>query len=382
MTSRLNRRGASLPLTIIVLAIMAVAVAISFARLSSERRISGDTQAQIDAMAVAQSGINRFLSTLNGKPAVPGTWPGNPVIQTVTYNDLPGGTARVDLAMLRDSTPTTMPLPAIYVITSRGTATGAMRYDARSPAAQRTVATYALWTPAPFDMDAAVTSLGGMDKAGGSGTMNGNDACGVAPPIPGVAVASGSGVVGSGAPGPTNYTGATGPIDGSPDNSPLNMGTSGPGGTAKDQVDVDWAGITTGTVLPAAYTYPAWPGAGSPGMADWPVIRVNNNPGADFNLPGTGQGILIVTGNLVIGGSDTWQGLILVGGTVRSNGSNDVRGAVVAGLNVKLGQIVGQSQMNGTKSYRYDSCALSRALGRIGSIQRVRNGWTDSWSSY
>ena len=26
--------------------------------------------------------------------------------------------------------------------------------------------------------------------------------------------------------------------------------------------------------------------------------------------------------------------------------------------------------------------AIARALGHIGSIQRVRNGWTDNWSSY
>ena len=72
MRARLNRRGATLPLTIIVLAIMAVAVAVSYARLSSERRATADGQAQTDAFAVAQSGINRFLSNLNGKPVVPG----------------------------------------------------------------------------------------------------------------------------------------------------------------------------------------------------------------------------------------------------------------------------------------------------------------------
>ena len=375
MRSRLNRRGATLPLTILVLAIMGVAVAVTYTRLSSERRISADGQAQVDAFTVAQSGLNSYLSSLNGKPAV-----NVGVVTTVNYNNLPGGTARVNMVMLRDSTSTL--LPAVYIITSRGVATGAKRYDARSPAAERTVATYALWTPAPFDLNAAVTTLGGMDKAGGSGTMNGTDACGVMPAIPGVAVASGTGVVGTGFPGGTNYTGATGPIDGNPDNSPLNMGSNGPAGTAKEEVDIDWAGIVNGAVLPHQYLYPTWPGAGSPGMADWPVVRVNNNPGADFTLPGSGQGILIVTGNLIINGSNTWNGLILAGGTVRSNGSNDVRGAVVAGLNVKLGQIVGQSQMNGNKSYRYDSCALTRALGRVGSIQRVRNGWIDTWSSY
>jgi len=40
------------------------------------------------------------------------------------------------------------------------------------------------------------------------------------------------------------------------------------------------------------------------------------------------------------------------------------------------------NQMNGTKSYRYDSCALTSALGHVGSLQRLRNAWVDTWSSY
>jgi type II secretory pathway pseudopilin PulG len=357
MSVRQSRRGATLPLTIIVIAIMGVAVAITFARLSSERRVNADGQAQVDAFTVAQSAVSNYLSTRNGKPGAS---------QDTTYTNLPGGTATVSLRMLRESTTTL--LPAVYIITARGSATGAKRYDSRIPPAQRQVATYALWTPAPLDLDAAITTLGGMNKAGGAGTMNGTDACGAAAAIAGVALASGTGVNG------TNYTGATGPIDGNPDNTPVSLGTNGPAGTAKDQVQIDWSGIVNGTVLPPDYVYPTWPAS----FANWPVIKANG----DLTLPGNGQGILIVTGNLTINGSNTWQGLILVGGSVNSNGSNTNRGAVVAGLNTKLGQIVGQSSMNGTKSYQYDSCALARALGHIGSLQRVRNGWTDSWSSY
>jgi hypothetical protein len=365
MSARLNRRGATLPLSILVIALLGVSVAIAYARLSSERRITGDAQAQMNAFAVAQSGLARFLANLNAKPAPP---PGGNM--DVTYNDLPGGTALVSLRMLRDSTITL--LPAVYVITSRGTNTTAKRYSASAAPAERTVATYALWVPAPFDLNAAITSLGGMDKAGGSGAMDGNDACGVAPAIPGVAVTTGAGVSG------TSYTGSASPIDGNPDNTPISLGTPGGAGTAKDQVGIDWAGIVAGTVLPPDFVYPAWPGS----FANWPVVRVNNDGGADFDLTGNGKGILIVTGNLNINGSNSWEGVILVGGWVRSNGSNDVHGAVIAGLNVKLGQVVGPSTMNGTKSYRYDSCALSRALGHIGSIQPVRNGWTDTWPSY
>ncbi len=352
-----SRRGGTLPLTILVIAVLGVSVAITYARLSSERRTTGDGQAQLDAFAVAQTGLNSYMAGRNAKPAAN---------QDTTFTDLPGGTAQVSLRFLRESTTTL--LPAVYVITSRGTATGAKRYDTKSPPAQRTVATYALWTPASLDLNAAITSLGGMDKAGGSGVMSGVDACGVLPAIPGVAVPNGT------------YTGATDPIDGNPDNTPALLGTPGAAGTAKDEVAVDWAGITAGTYLPAEFVSPVWPSAAQ--MNNWPVIRVNNNPGGDFTLPASGKGILIVTGNLIISGSRDWEGVILVGGSVRSNGNNTTRGAVIAGLNVKLGQAVGISDMNGTKDFRYDSCALTRALGHIGSLQRVRNGWVDTWPSY
>ena len=369
MSARLNRRGAILPMTILMLAIMAVAVAITYARLSAERRTTSDAQAQLAAFEVAQSGLARYLSSLSG--AKPG-WPQNLVAAT-TYNDLPGGSATVTMQMVRDTTTGPPMLPAIYAITSVGTNTAAKRYGASVPPAARTVATYAIWTPTPFDLNAALTTLGAINKAGVSGEMSGIDACGVMPSIPGVAVTTGTGLNG------TSYTGAAGPIDGNPDNLPVSMGTPGAGGTAKDQVNVDWAGIVQGPIspiLPHNYLYPAWPTAAQ--MNQWPVIRVNG----DFSLPADGKGILVVTGNVTLSGSTNWDGLILVGGTLTSNGNNHTKGAVISGLNVKLGQVVPTSNLNGNKTYEYDSCALQRALGRIGSIQRVRNGWTDTWPSY
>jgi hypothetical protein len=374
VSRRSYRRGAVLPLVVIVLAVMAVAVAISYARISAERAIAADSQAHVGAFGVAQSGLNRFLSTINGKPPVPNTWPANPVIQTVTYADLPGGTAQVQLAMLRESTNTL--LPAVYSISSRGLYTAARRFDSRSPAAERTVATYALWTPAPFDLNAGVTSLAGFTANGSSSHYSGIDRCGVMGNIPGVAVPGPSG-------GPGNFTGATNTIDGTPEDIPINMGTPTPGGTAKDEVEIDWAGIVAGTAFPATYNYPAnpWPAMASPGMLDWPVVRVDGN----LVMPGSGKGILIVTGNLTWNGTPnkTWEGLVLVGGTLTGNGQSFIYGAVMTALNVKLGIAVPDFDVgNGIKTWQYDSCSLTRALGRIGSIQRVRNGWTDTWSSY
>ena len=365
---RLNRRGAILPLTVIVLALMAVAVAITYGRISAERVITGDLKAQQGAFAVAQSGLNRYLANLpNTKPNPAGPWP-----ITTNYNDLPGGTAQVDMVQLRDST--TSLLPAIYVITSKGRYTAAKRWNSTAPSAERTVATYALWTPAPFDMNGAFTSLGTVGYNGSSATVSGVDRCGVNPTVAGLAVPNG------------DISGFNHPdiINGVPDDAAVNLGTAGPGGTAKNNVNIDWAAVLAGTAFPADRVYPAqtWlPMTGTPSMADWPVTRVNG----DLTMPGSGNGILIVTGNLTWNGTPfkTWQGVILVGGSITMNGNGSIYGGLITNLNVKVGNVPTLSDIgNGTKTLQYDSCSISRAMGHIGSIQRLRNAWTDSWSSY
>jgi hypothetical protein len=352
----LNRRGATLPLGIIVLAVLSVAVAITFARISAERFTGGDIQAQMGAFAVAQTGLNRYMAFLTDKPGAS---------HDTAMTDLIGGTAQVSLRMLRESTTTL--LPAVYVITSRGSYTAAKRYNSLTPSAQRTVATYALWMPAPFDLNAGVTSLTGVTANGNSGAYSGVDRCGSAANIPGVAVPNG----GWNAAHPSI-------VDGTPDNTAVGIGTGGPGGTAKDEVDIDWAGIVAGTAFPADYTTPTWPTPAQ--FNDWPVLRANG----DFTMPNAaGKGILVVTGNLTWSGGGQWEGLVLVGGTLIGNGTSTIYGAVITGLNVKLGiNVPGYDVGNGTKTWQYDSCALTRALGHIGSMQRVRNGWTDTWSSY
>jgi hypothetical protein len=37
---------------------------------------------------------------------------------------------------------------------------------------------------------------------------------------------------------------------------------------------------------------------------------------------------------------------------------------------------------NGTKTFVYNSCNVDRALTSLGTLQRIRNGWTDDWPSY
>jgi hypothetical protein len=362
MSARLNRRGATLPLSMLVIALLGVSLAITYARLSSERRTNSDGEAQQKAFAVAQSGLSRYLA---GVTAFPGA------SVDVAYADLPGGTAQVSLRRLRDTVITASQVwPAVFVITSRGTSTGSKRYGANTPPAERTVATYALWTPISFDLNAAFTSLSGIQKNGIAGSMDGNDHCvgSGMPALPGVMVPDGM------------FGGMTSPINGNPDNTPQYMGTPGPTGTAKDEVDIDWAAIVAGTALPPDFLLPSWPTPFQ--MNAWPIVKKNG----DLVLPSSGKGILIVTGNLTINGATPplqWEGIVLVGGTLTSNGAMNIYGAVVTGLNVKLGQNVPvQTIDNGTKIHQYDSCNIARALSHAGTLQRVRNGWTDTWPSY
>ena len=105
MSAPSSRRGATLPLTIIVIAVLAVSVAITYARISSERRTTSDQSAQLEAFQVAQAGLSQYLGTRTAKPGAS---------QDTTYTDLPGGTALISLRMLRESTTTL--LPAVYVL--------------------------------------------------------------------------------------------------------------------------------------------------------------------------------------------------------------------------------------------------------------------------
>lgn len=358
MAPRSNRRGGTLPLTLAAIALLSMAVVVSFNRVSADRRISGDQQAQVDAFAVAQSGLEMYRVAVGGKPGT---------AHDTTLAGLPGGSAVISLRRVRDAVGTN---PALYLVSSRGTSSTAVSYGPSTPPAQRTVAQYMIWQPATMDVKAAFTSLSGLQKNGNSGSMDGTDGCGGKPTIPGVAVPDGI------------YSGHTGPIDGNPDNTPDYLGTPGPSGTAKDEVNVDWAGITAGTAITPDVILPggSWPNAAQ--MNGWPVIFANGNLSVNAGMT-DGKGILIVTGDLTMSGSWEHEGIVLVGGTLTSNGNNHVFGAVITGLNTKLGVTVGQTAVgNGTKIFQYNSCNIANALDALGALTPVPNGWADNYPSY
>jgi hypothetical protein len=95
-----------------------------------------------------------------------------------------------------------------------------------------------------------------------------------------------------------------------------------------------------------------------------PVIHLLGGPGArEFTIPSgsSGQGILLVDGDLRISGAFNWSGLILVNGRLRTDGGGggdpQILGAVVA----QNSELDTQS-VTGNSLIRYSHCAIEQAI--------------------
>jgi hypothetical protein len=343
-----------------LLAVISAAVAATFSMVSSERTVLNDQEAQLGAYDIARSAVDRFIADPAGTLAgfSPPTWVGPDSV----YFTFTNGHAWVRVERIM---PAAAGRSAVYSIRSRGVRT-TYRWG-NTPAAERIFAQYARFQSGTMSPLSAWTSLTGLQKNGGSGTISGVDECGLQPAVGGVAVPT--------APGYTQNGGSSVP-NGTP--NIVDMGTQT---QANGMITIDWAGIIGGTALTPDLTMPpaGWPSFANP--AYWPVIYVNQV--GSFSLPGDGRGLLIVRNDMTISGSKEWDGIILVGGTLTSNGNNTVRGAVVSGLNMLVGINVPVSDVgNGNKTFRYNSCFVANAASRFGGLAPLRNTSVDNWPVY
>jgi hypothetical protein len=351
-----ERRGFAIPIALLVIAALTVMIAGGFSVVSAERRSVADQKSQISAFRIAEQGLEIFLVRrdslmtaqygANGYTHVPGA-------KDSALVNVTGGYAWVSLTRIR---PPKGSQSGVYVARSKGTETAGAY--AGTPQGVRTVAQYVLWEAAPMQVLAGWTALSGLQKNGAAGTIGGIDLCGDSAAIAGVQVPMNPG-----------YTGKVVAVG----NPPIDT-------VAPDSVSIDWNGIVNQGAITPTITIPggSWPSVQMQDTTYYPIIRVNGN----FSLPGSGQGMLIVTGNFTISGNSQWKGVLLVGGDITSNGNNGVQGATVSGLNVKLGTYVPTSTANGTKQYNYNSCAVAKATTSMGALVTLRNTWVDNWVEY
>jgi len=356
-----TRGGFALPTVMLLLLCMTLGVVTAFARVSGEARVVDNLRAETAAFAIAEAGLQRYLARGLTTPAD-------------TTMVLPGGTARVRTSLVRTIATSDT---ALYLVRSDGVVAG----GAKIPQGRRTVAQYAYHIRARVRVKATWTSMGGLNKAGSSGVISGADAC------------TNDSVAGAYVPNDSyTYSGGEGtPLKGAP--ALLEAGTVAEQAT---DIKIDWSGITnpamTAGHIDVVVCYPGTPGYdGRWGPCSafptksafnnndyWPTILINGSS----TLPRNGQGMLIVTGNLTLGGNDNWRGIVMVGNQITDNGSGKISGAVFTGMNALTGATVDASNANGTKDYTFNSCMVARAATRQSQFQQIPNAWLDNWATW
>jgi len=103
--------------------------------------------------------------------------------------------------------------------------------------------------------------------------------------------------------------------------------------------------------------------------AYYPIIHITGNA----SLSGTGQGVLLIDGDLNLGGNFRWFGVLIVQGALKAagGGGNKVD-ATVWGIALVRGG-VDESQINGNMNFQYSKCGLTQALNGTSIVAMSRS---------
>lgn len=372
-----NRAGFALPLVIVFLVVLSFALAAGLAATAAEGSTSTAQRGQNKAYTIAEQGLQRFLVSRDSLCRLAGSsCLSDPASATSGFDSVrvnaTGGYAVVVSRLLRPQIGIKDTIPALFFVRARGVDTTSKLRGGDTTTSVRAVGLMVQWSTVAIRVTGAWTSLSGLDKQGAAGQIDGNDQCGRKPPVAGVMVPKG------------DYTESGGFV---PTGSPP-LDTTKTIDVLDTLVNIDWNAIVNGNppALPADFEVPqqafpdqAWFDADT---SRWPVIRVHTN---GFALPNAGRGIIIADSDFVISGSNMWKGIIMIGGKLTSNGDNTTSGTTVSGLNYKLpgaiqppaGYINDNATANGTKSYVYNSCYISRATQRLRHYVALSNTWID-----
>lgn len=352
-----NERGFAIPLTVFVVAIVTVMLATLFVRTQVDRRIAESSADQVDALGVAQSGLERYFVTRSTRPA-----DGDSVRLNV-YG--PGG-GSIGYAWV---VPYVMRKPLdtlanwMYVVKSTGyVVEPTMGAD---PQAVRTVAQFAQWQTGYFNVLSTFTAANRIRHRGNrfnnwNPGIDGDDDCS-SPNVLGMRVANPSIMRTEAIRGyPTEYV------------------ESGTGAEVAALTQVDWNATINGGFIPDYTSF-------RPSNGSYPSQLING----DLDIRNRwSSGILIVTGDLRMSGSwGYFLGIVLVGGEIKFDATyNYLIGAVVSGLNEALpfgntprGDIF---ESNRHLYIQYNSCTVRTALQNLTGFMPVSNAWVDNWAEY
>ncbi len=376
------RRGFALPAALIALVIIALFVAGSTFFAMQEARAARNAVTEVGALEAAEYGAVATLRDWNATWNV--TVPAGVTAAPATHVLAGGATASVRITRL---TPTT------FWTVSEGTAGGA---SPGTEARRRVSAYYRLDVLDPV-VGAALTVRDSVEVRG-SGLVTGIDTTPGAPrPMPTECLGAGPAAAGIAAPdttricdgtcaaGGTHVAGLPSRLEEPFASDPLRYAMGGAG---------LWAALAqrAAVVLPPNATITPGPAAGGPGClasvptnwgdpaagtpcADYlPVIRALG----DLTLNGgSGQGVLLVDGDLRLAGGASFTGVVVAGDDIVTlAGGGTIIGAAFAGD--RIGGSGDHTRIDDGGAVRYSSCAVGRALLGTALPRRVRQRW---WTS-
>lgn len=346
-----NDSGIALPVTIFVITLLTIMLAASFIRVDAERSIALGAGQSVNALALAQSGLQDYLASRTAPPSDG---------DSVRFN-LTGGYADVVAHLVQR--PADSLANRVYVVRSTGYVIVPERGATHQGAT--TVAQFAAWQTGVIRRIAAFVAANRVTSAaGGNININGNDNClGLSGPVGSVRARSGS-----------SFTRGT--------YTPTPPVVSGSGGHVADTTGVDWNRIVNGGFIPDYYTLS--------GPGPWKTYLIRGN--ATLASGTVGTGILMVTGNLTTtgtGGRAEWYGIVLVGGRIEFNARRTrFRGLVYSGLNELLGGgpppdgTIGGGGGGSEYVIEYWSCYVNNSLAGLTGLVGIPNAWVENWATY
>ena len=350
MRRRSPEAGFALPLTLFLVAILTLMLTAAFARVETDRRMAETSGSSVSALAVAQSGLHRYM----GITAV------RPLDGDSTRINVTGGYADVVAHIMK--TDADSMVPTLYVLRSTGHAIDPSLGS--DPAATHTVAQFAYWQYGVMDVQAAFTAANGLSHD--AGDIDGRDpallTCPgpvVYPPVLSIRAAGGAVNPPGTEEGGTNFAGAA--------------------ATVADNTNIGWNTLINGGFVPDYRTYtPSF-------AAPWRSILITG----DLTIPSAsgpgGAGLLIVTGDLTIDRNNfLWLGVVLVGGRIVFSKPNaTIQGAVVSGLNALIpGPLPPAGVTTDAPEIVYAPCLVNQALQSLTGFAPVTNAWLDNWATY
>ena len=350
-----RREGLALPMVLGAITLIGTLIAGVMFLATQDYRVGANTLNEARAEEAAELGLNRLTTD----------WDQSKNTSMVTgdtlrmsYTDVGGASVSVFV--------TRLPGPFFWAVSEAQTRGNSLQYGSR----RRYGGLFRLNTPA-MTILGAVTAAGNI-KVSGNVNINGNDAnpagwscTGALTNMPGAVITptatvttSGSVVVNGTPPSTTstaagdtntyfNYGGPTYTSLAAMANITL------PGATYTGMAPVAVAGVCTKT-LTTNWGDPARPGGAC--ATYLPIIHLT---GDSKVTTGSGQGILLVDGDLTLSGNFSFTGIVVARGTVRASGTGNTVTGVVMAAAIDLGDAV---TLSGGANVQYSSCAVQQAL--------------------